>query len=189
MVALARHYGRPRNKPAKTLLFVGSGGHHSPGMNGPGNLLPANAELLKKVQLVMNLEHLAQFEEVNVPAWDVHATEEPKNFGVSNMAPFLVSTVKEAAAKYGFVIKPEITSSVPGDLGGYAPLNVARIQGIHSGPLYHTSGDTPASISTEGLTRAAHFYRYVIDAAAKASARDINPGDVVVLTGDGPRGP
>jgi hypothetical protein len=175
MLALARHYGKPANKPAKTLLFVGSGGHHSPGMNGPGNLLSANAELLKRAQLVMNLEHLAQFEEVNVPAWDVHATEEPKSFGVSNMSPFLVSTVKAAAETYGFVIKPEITSSVPGDLGGYAPLNIARIQGIHSGPLYHTSGDTPASISTEGLTRAAHFYRAVIDAAGKASAKDINP--------------
>ncbi len=175
LLALARHYGKPANKPARTLVFVGSGGHHSPGMNGPGNLLPANAELLKNAVLVVNLEHLAQFEIQAVPTWEVHDTEEPKNFGVSNMAPFLVSTVKAGVARYGFVIKPEITASVPGDLGGYAPLNVARIQGIHSGPLYHTSGDQPASISTEGLERAARFYRYVIDEAAKASAAEINP--------------
>ncbi|MEP7211244.1 MAG: M28 family peptidase [Alphaproteobacteria bacterium] len=175
VVALAKHYGRPENKPARTLIFVGSGGHHSAGMNGPGNLLPMNGPLLKKAVLVINFEHLAQFEIQAVPSWNVHATEEPKNFGVSNMAPFLVSTVKAAAMRYGFVIKPEITGSVPGDLGGYAPLNVARIQGIHSGPLYHTTGDIPASISTAGLERAARFYRYVIDAAGKASAREINP--------------
>ncbi|MBI1362100.1 MAG: M28 family peptidase [Alphaproteobacteria bacterium] len=175
LLALARHYGKPANRPARTLVFVGSGGHHSPGMNGPGNLLPANADLLKKAVLVVNLEHLAQFEIQAVPTWQVHATEEPKNFGVSNMSPFLVSTVKAGVARYGFVIKPEITNSVPGDLGGYAPLNVARIQGIHSGPLYHTSGDQPASISTAGLERAARFYRYVIDEAAKAPAAEINP--------------
>ncbi len=175
LVALAKHYGRLQNKPARTLVFVGSGGHHSTGMNGPGNLLPANAALLKKAVLVINLEHLAQFEIEAVPNWTVHATEEPKNFGVSNMSPFLVSTVEAGATRYGFVIKPEITEAVPGDLGGYASLNVARIQGIHSGPLYHTTGDVAASISTAGLERAARFYRYVIDAAGKANAREINP--------------
>ena len=83
--------------------------------------------------------------------------------------------MKAAAERYGFAIRPEIVNTVPGDLGGYAPLNVARIQGIHSGPLYHTSGDTLASISTEGLERAARFYAYVIEAAGKASASEINP--------------
>jgi hypothetical protein len=175
VLALARHYGKPEHKPARTLIFVGSGGHHSAGMNGPGHLLPMNQALLGKAVLVINFEHLAQFEIQAVPSWNVRPTEEPKNFGVSNMSPFLVSTVKDAATRYGFVIKPAITSAVPGDLGGYAPLNVARMQGIHSGPLYHTTGDVPASISAEGLERAARFYRDVIDAVAKAGAREINP--------------
>ena len=175
LVGLAKHYGRPQNKPARTLVFVGSGGHHSTGMNGPGNLVLTNAALLKKTVLVINLEHLAQFEVLAVPTWDVHQTEEPKNFGVSNMSPFLVALARAGAVRYGFMIKPEITNSVPGDLGGYASLSVARIQGIHSGPLYHTTGDLPASISADGLERAARFYRYVIDAAAKANAGDINP--------------
>jgi hypothetical protein len=64
---------------------------------------------------------------------------------------------------------------VPGDLGGYAPLNVARIQGIHSGPLYHTSGDTLDSISSPGLEKAARFYAYLIEQAMTASAKDLNP--------------
>jgi hypothetical protein len=101
--------------------------------------------------------------------------EEPKNFGVSNSSPFLVNLVKQAAQRYGFVIRPEIVNTVPGDLGGYAPLNVARIQGIHSGPLYHTSGDVLDSISTAGLEKAARFYAHVIEQAAKAPAAEINP--------------
>ncbi|HEX5006109.1 MAG TPA: hypothetical protein VFV70_03285, partial [Hyphomonadaceae bacterium] len=62
-----------------------------------------------------------------------------------------------------------------GDLGGYASLNVARIQGIHSGPLYHTSGDTLESISSAGLEKAARFYAYVVEQAAKAPAAQLNP--------------
>jgi acetylornithine deacetylase/succinyl-diaminopimelate desuccinylase-like protein len=130
---------------------------------------------MKRAKLVINLEHLAQFHIEAVPAWKVDPTEEPKNFGVSNSAPFLVNLVKQAAQRYGFVIRPEVVSTVPGDLGGYAPLGVARIQGIHSGPLYHTSGDVVESISDAGLEKAARFYAYVIEQAARAPAAQINP--------------
>ena len=175
MLSLARYFKLASAKPARTLLFVGSGGHHSPGMNGPGNLVTMNPDLMKRVKLVINLEHLAQYEIEAVPVWKVNTVEEPKNFGVSNMSPFLVKTVKDAAARYGFTMQPEITNSVPGDLGGYAPLNVARIQGIHSGPLYHTSGDVLTSISEQGLERAARFYAYILEAALKAPNSEINP--------------
>lgn len=174
LVALARYFNSRPEKLPRTLLFVGSGGHHSAGMNGPGNLVTMNANLLKKAVLVVNLEHLAQFQ-IDAPVWQVNTGEEPKNFGVSNSSPFLVSAVKAAAQRYGFVIRPEVGNAVPGDLGGYAPLSVARIQGIHSGPLYHTSGDTLDSISVPGLEKAARFYAHLIEQAAKAPKGEINP--------------
>jgi hypothetical protein len=175
LVALARHFSIRDEPPARTLMFVGSGGHHSSGMNGPASVVSMNPDLMRRVKLVVNLEHLAQFQIQAVPGWVAATGEQPKNFGVSNSSPFLVNLVKQAAERYGFAIQPEIVSTVPGDLGGYAPLNVARIQGIHSGPLYHTSGDTLASISTPGLEKAARFYAHVIEQAAKAPAGEINP--------------
>jgi hypothetical protein len=175
LVALARYFANQQAKPARTLLFVGSGGHHSSGMNGPASVVAMNQDLMKRVKLVVNLEHLAQFDLEAAPTWKVDPAEEPKNFGVSNSAPFLSNLVRQAAQRYGFVIRPEIVNTVPGDLGGYAPLNVARIQGIHSGPLYHTSGDVLDSISTAGLEKAARFYAYVIEQAAKAPEAQINP--------------
>ncbi len=174
LLALARHYGKPANKPARTLIFVGSAGHHSPGMNGATNLVRMDRPLLNTALLVLNLEHVAQYQ-VRTDPWRVDPTEEPKMMGVSNMAPFLVDTIKTGAGRYGYTFNPEITNSVPGDLGGYAALNVARVQGIHSGPLYHTSGDEVGTISVEGLERAANFYRYFIDAVANAPAGMINP--------------
>jgi hypothetical protein len=175
LVGLARYFQSADEKPARTLLFVGSGGHHSSGMNGPGSVVAMNPELMKNVVLVINLEHLAQFQIDAVPGWVPHEGEEPKSFGISNSSSALISLVKQGAARYGFVIRSEITNSVPGDLGGYAPLNVARIQGIHSGPLYHTSGDVLESISTPGLEKAARFYAWLIEQASKMPKAEINP--------------
>lgn len=175
LVGLARYFSRTGAKPERTLLFVGSGGHHSSGMNGPGNLVAMNPELMKHVVLVINLEHLAQYKIDAVPAWAVSTGEEPKNFGVSNSSPALVNLVTQGAQRYGFVIQSEVTNSVPGDLGGYAPLNVARIQGIHSGPLYHTSGDVLESISVSGLEKAARFYAWLIEQVSAMPKGDINP--------------
>jgi hypothetical protein len=174
LVGLARYFSQMKDRP-RTLIFVGSGGHHSSGMNGPANVVSMNPELVKRAVMVVNLEHLAQFEIQAVPEWQVKTTEQPKSFGISNMSPYLVNLVKQAAQRYGFVLSAEPTNSVPGDLGGYAPLNVARIQGIHSGPLYHTSGDRLESISSPGLEKAARFYAHVIEQAMTAPKGQINP--------------
>jgi hypothetical protein len=69
----------------------------------------------------------------------------------------------------------ELGTGVPGDLGGYAPLGVPRVQAIHAGPLYHTSGDVFQSISVEGLERAARFYAYFISGVAEASRGELQP--------------
>lgn len=66
-------------------------------------------------------------------------------------------------------------TTVAGDLGGYASLSVARVQAIHSGPLYHASGDVLETISVPGLERAARFYTYFVREAAKAPFDSINP--------------
>lgn len=174
LLALARHFEQIEDRP-RTLIFVGSGGHHSSGMNGPASVVSMNPELVKRAVMVVNLEHLAQFEIEALPEWRVKTSEQPKSFGISNMSPYLVDLVKQAAQRYGFVLSAEPTSSVPGDLGGYAPLDVARIQAIHSGPLYHTSGDRLESISSPGLEKAARFYAYLIGQAMRAPKEQINP--------------
>ena len=59
------------------------------------------------------------------------------------------------------------SNSIAGDLGGYAPLAVPRVQAIHSGPINYTSGDTLDTISTPGLERAARFYADSVSEIAK----------------------
>jgi hypothetical protein len=39
LIALARHFAKPANKPQRTIAFVASAGHHTPGINGPRSFL------------------------------------------------------------------------------------------------------------------------------------------------------
>lgn len=174
LLALARHFGKPENRPARTLVFVISGGHHSSGLNGPGHFVQMNPTVTKKTVLAISLEHLSQFVIARDP-WRAEANEQAMSLGVSNQSPFLIALGKRGRDRYRFNLNSTFGASVPGDLGGYAPLGIARVQAIHSGPLYHTSGDTLDTISVPGLERAARFFAYFVAEAAKAPRSDINP--------------
>ena len=175
LVAMARHFSRQENRLDRTLVFVASGGHHSTGLNGPSNFVRLNRELAAQAVLVLNLEHIAQFRIMPGP-WNVQPTEQPMSFGISNAAPFLIELGKRGVERSGFNLNPEFGTSVPGDLGGYEPLKVPRVQAIHSGPMYHTSGDVLESISVPGLERAARFYTFFVTEVAKATRSGIDPG-------------
>jgi hypothetical protein len=173
-VALARHFARPENRPARTLVFVSSGGHHSTGLNGPAHFVAMNRALAARAVLVLNLEHIAQLE-VSPETFELQRAEQPMGWGVTNMAPALLALTDRARERYGFRLRPQYSTSVAGDLGGYASLGVPRVQAIHAGPLYHTSGDVLQSVSVEGLERAARFYAYWIANVAEMSRADIDP--------------
>ncbi len=176
-IALARHFARPENRPARTLVFVASGGHHSTGLNGPQNFVRMNPDLTGRAVLVLNLEHVAQYAFEADPA-RFQRTEQTMGWGVTNLAPFLVDLTDRGVERYGFRLRPTYSSSVPGDLGRYEPLGVPRVQAIHAGPLYHTTGDVFETISGEGLERAARFSRFFIEGVANASRGEIDPGVV-----------
>jgi hypothetical protein len=173
-LAMARHFAKPEHKPARTLVFVISGGHHSSGLNGPANFVRMNPELTNRTVLVVNLEHVAQLAIRGEP-WRAEPTEQPMGFGISNQSPLLIDLGMRGKARYGLNLREPFGASVPGDLGGYEPLGVARVQAIHSGPMYHASGDVLETISVPGLERAARFFTWFVGEAAKAPRSDINP--------------
>jgi Zn-dependent M28 family amino/carboxypeptidase len=174
LLAVARHFAAPANRPQRTLVFVASGGHHSTGLNGPANFVAMNPELTGKTVMVLNLEHVAQLK-IDSSSWQVGPAEQQLNFGVDNSSPALFAAAKVAMDRYGFNLNPSFTTRVSGDLGGYAPLHVARAQAIFSGPMYHTSGDVLETISVPGLERAARFYAHFIAQVAQLPKTEINP--------------
>ena len=175
LVGLARYFAR-QPKPAHTLMFVASGGHHGPG-NGPASLVAAHPELKSGTLLILNLEHVAYADVVrgkvratnNIGmSWETSVTESAKAVGVTNESPFLFDLWKRASRCFGVATYQSAGTTVSGDLGGYRPLDVPMTQMIQSGTFYHSSGDVYEEVPAEGLERAARFHAFLVEQVDRA---------------------
>jgi hypothetical protein len=183
VIALARHFARPGNQPERTLVFVASAGHHTPGLNGPRAFVTANPELAKAAVMVLNIEHVAQrnFSPARSVAKDGYreaiadSGEAPIVAGVSNRSPLLDALFDEGVARYGVNFVSDRSDMESGETGGYRALEVARLTVMQAPPLYHTTGEGLDVISTPGLERIARFFAFFLKAVDKAPGAAINP--------------
>lgn len=184
MLALARHFARPENKPRRTMVFVASAGHHSPGINGPGSFLTTNPDLAKKTVLVLNIEHVAQrnFSVARSEAADGYrqaiadSGEAPTYAGINNKSPFINTLFEQGVLRYGNNFVSDESDMGSGEMGGFQPLKAAALVTImQAPPLYHTTGETLDVISTPGLERVARFLAFFLTSVDKASRNQIIP--------------
>jgi hypothetical protein len=183
MLALVKHFAKAEHRPERTLVFLASAGHHSPGINGPRSFLEANPDLAAKAVLVMNIEHVAQrsFSPARTVASDgyrdfVTDTGEAAMYpGVTNDAPFLHELMDQGVVRYGVNLISQRTRITSGEMGGFAALKIAKTMLIQSPPLYHTTGEVLEVISTPGLERVARFLAYFLKEVAAAPKERINP--------------
>ncbi|CAN5247967.1 hypothetical protein BH11PSE2_BH11PSE2_03950 [soil metagenome] len=178
MLGLAEYFAKSGKKPERTLVFMISGGHHTG--NGPAAFIKAHPEILADTVLIMNLEHLAQIEVAQAPRldpgangygsglWVATTTETSKQAGIANSTPYVMDLMGRASRQFGVVTSYQPTESVPGDLGAYVRLGKPSVQLISSEVYYHSSGDSPSTISVPGLERAAAFFADFIEAVCKA---------------------
>jgi hypothetical protein len=183
LIALARHFGKPENRPDRTLALIASAGHHSPGLNGPRGFVTANPELARRAVLVVNIEHVAQrnFAPGRSVAADGYrdfvadSGEAPITAGVTNESPFLDGLFQQGVARYGTNFVSEKSPMSSGETGGFSSIDAALVTIMQAPPLYHTSGEISDVISTPGLERMARFLAYFVKQAGKAPATEINP--------------
>jgi len=179
MVALAEHFSRPENRPARTLVFVASAGHHTPGLNGPRQLVTLNPEIAEHNVLTINLEHVAA-RQLNPARTDTDGvrdliTDAGEGFlmnGVSNQSPFLESVIRAGGERYGLNFVSLATDYHAGD---NPPVESPIFQLIQGNPLYHTSGETIETISTPGLERVARFVAFFVKEVAATPRSRFHP--------------
>lgn len=182
LIALARHFAK-LGKPQRTLAFVASAGHHTPGINGPRSFLAANPELAKNAVMLINIEHVAQrnFSLARTTAADGYresvadSGEAPIAVGVTNNAPYLQELIDAAPAKFGVNFISERSTFQSGETSGWASLSVAKVSVMQAPPLYHTTGEVLDVISAPGLERIARFLASFVTAVDKAPRERINP--------------
>lgn len=183
LVALARHFAKPANRPQRTLAFVASAGHHTPGINGPRSFVTANPELAKKAVMLVNIEHVAQrnFSPSRTTSADGYreaiadSGEAPIAVGVTNNSPFLQQLIDEGPARFGVNFISERSTFQSGEAGGWAGLNVAKVCVMQAPPLYHTTGEVMDVISAPGLERIARFLASFVSSVDRAPTGRINP--------------
>src|SRR5262245_45436854 len=183
MLALAKHFAKPENRPARTLVFVASAGHHTTGLNGPRGFIAANPDIVAKTVLVLNIEHVAQrnFSPARTVGKDGYRLfmsdtgEAPMYPGITNKAPFLNDVVTRGAARYGPNFISQETEVVSGEMGGFSDIKVAKAMVIQAPPLYHTTGETLDIISTPGLERIARYLAFFVKEVGAAPKSQINP--------------
>ena len=183
LMALARHFAKPENKPERTIAIVASAGHHTPGINGPRSFLLANPEIAKKAVMLVNIEHVAQrnFSPARTTASDGYreavadSGEAPIAVGVTNNSPLLQGLIDGGPARYGVNFISERSTFQSGEAGGWAALNVAKVCVMQAPPLYHTTGEVFDVISTPGLERVARFLAYFVKETNKATRAQIDP--------------
>lgn len=183
MMALARHFARPEHRPERTLVFVASAGHHTPGINGPRSFVVANPELAKAAVMLVNIEHVAQrnFSPARTTAPDGYreavadSGEAPIAVGVTNGSPFLQGIIDEGPSRYGVNFISERSTFQSGETGGWSTLTVAKVSVMQAPPLYHTTGEVLDVISEPGLERIARFLAYLVARTDASPAGAINP--------------
>jgi hypothetical protein len=183
LMALARHFAKAEHRLGRTLALVASAGHHSPGINGPRAFVAANPALAAKALLMMNIEHVAQrnFSPSRNVAADGYreaiadSGEAPITPGITNGSPFLDALFDQGVLRYGVNFVSDRSRMQSGETGGYVSIKGAKLTIMQAPPLYHTTGETLAVISTPGLERIARFVAYFVKEVDKASVAQINP--------------
>ncbi len=183
LVALARHYGKAAEPPERTLVFVASAGHHTPGINGPRSFVAANPELATRAVMLVNIEHVAQrnFSPARTTSADGYrqavadSGEAPIAVGVTNNSPFLQTLIDRGPSSYGVNLIAERSTFQSGETGGWTALKVAKVTVMQAPPLYHTTGEVLDVISAPGLERMARFLASFVTASSRATLAELNP--------------
>lgn len=184
MLALARHFAKPEHRPERTLVFVASAGHHTPGINGPRAFVDANPDLASRAVLMLNIEHVAQrnFSAARTTASDGYRQavadtgEAPIYAGVVNRAPFLDRLFERGVTDYGVNFISQSSGMQSGETGGFGQLGgAALVTVMQAPPLYHTTGEVLDVISGPGLERMSRFLAHLVGESAKASRADLMP--------------
>ena len=179
LLALARHFNRKgAPKPRRSMWFVGTSGHHvhdktdGSYSNGVVNFMQRHAGVMDKTVFVFNAEHpgaqhtVAQRELVTGEPWaTTNSLENPMLVAVSNRSPALLSTLVDAIQRYQIPVISHSNHYPVGDAIPFHAAGVPVVNLITSGTWYHSSGDTPETLSAPGLERFTRSMASFLEAA------------------------
>ena len=172
MVALAERFARvPREQRRRTMIFVGTAGHHIGSPNSPYMLEQGT---LDNTALLLNAEHIAPVQFLG------YGTELRRTVGISprrwwvHGSDELLDIVLDAYRTFGVSLVGEMHPSASGEIGSIDE-EAPSIQLIRSPEHKHTDWDVSVLIPSVGLEAVARAYAKIIDGVNELSLAELQP--------------
>jgi hypothetical protein len=173
MLTLAEHFAQiPRDKRRRTMIFIGTAGHHVGSPNAI-YLRDKRPDLLAKTALMINCEHVSASQTLN---WDTRlrrsTTVWPRRWNV-NGSPKLTDLVLSAYRTFGVGVVGDMDPTATGEMGAIFKLTPS-LQLIRSPENKHTDADIPEYVPAAGLEAVGRAYAKIIDEANKLDLKALS---------------
>ncbi|MGH9144444.1 MAG: M28 family peptidase [Vicinamibacterales bacterium] len=172
MLGLAEYFARvPQNQRRRTMIFIGTDGHHANSPSGYGReWLAANREkFFSRTALMINAEHPAEVLTHGGAAQGWTESTTPDQWYAGGAArPQLTKTAADAFHEFGLPIWAQPSATPPGgDLGPFVAFLPGLVAQSNDFRYFHTTGDTPENIPWSGLEAATRAYAKIVDQVNK----------------------
>jgi hypothetical protein len=177
MLGLAEYYARvPGSERRRTLIFIGTDGHHANNPSGYGReWLAANRErLFSKTALMINAEHPSvALTHGGTAGWTQSIV--PLQWYAGGASRRQLMTIAAAAFReFGVPLWDQPSATPPsGDLGPFAGFLPGVVIQSNDFLYMHTSGDAPDNVAPAGLEAATRAYARIIDEVNKLPLSDL----------------
>lgn len=176
LLGVAEYFAKmPASARRRTIIFVGTSGHHNSGPNSAAWLAEHHEELFKKTALLINAEHTAAAQ----PELLGEAIRLVNNeagflwYGGGNQRPKLQAAAIKAFEQFGVPIYAEPENSVPGGEASRLAAFVPAVQASNYNMYFHSDFETPATVPAPGLAATTRAYAKIIEEVNKLSLTDV----------------
>jgi hypothetical protein len=172
LLGMAEYFAKvPQSQRRRTMIFVGTDGHHQQDPGGYGRWwMAANRDaLFAKTALMFNAEHPAQVlthggaesgwtESIIPPAWYAGGSERPQ----------LAKIARDAFHEFGLPVWAQPSATPPGgDLGPFFGFLPGIVVQSNDFMYMHTTGDTAENVAWTGLAAGTRAYAKIVDEVNK----------------------
>jgi len=174
MASLAEYFSKiPQAQRRRTLIFVGTAGHH---VGSPeARAMRDNFEKeLGNAVLMINAEHVIPRARTNWgPRMRKADIASPSRWWVGG-SPRFVETVLDVYRTFGVSVWDTMENGASGEMGAVAPF-LPSVQIIESPEIKHTDDDLPEGVPAAGLEAISRSYAKIIDEANKLDRSQLGP--------------
>jgi hypothetical protein len=180
LLGIAEYFAKvPQPQRRRTIIFVGTSGHHNSGPNSAAWLAEHHEELFKKTALLINAEHTAaaQPELLGEAIRLVNTEAGFLWYGGGNRRPKLQTAAIKAFQQFGVPIYAEPENSVPGGEASRLAAFVPAVQASNYNMYFHSDAETLATVPAPGLAATTRAYVKIIEEVNKLELKDVQLSD------------